>query len=107
MAMAVMETKMTTTLRELCSRHGAVRALARDAGISHVLLLYLQRGQRRLSDAVAERLSKALGIPVSDVLESTDDDGHCLHQDGPGRVPSIGHGVSMGRSSERSQGGEK
>lgn len=50
----------------------SVRSLAKLAGVSHATVGHLLTGERnRVSLAVAQRLSAALGVPMEDLFVST------------------------------------
>lgn len=50
----------------------SVRSLAREAGIGHAAVGHLLTGERTtVSEAVAERLSAALGVSVDDLFVPT------------------------------------
>lgn len=50
----------------------SVRSLAHLAGVSHATVGHLLTGERsRVSLAVAQRLSAALGVPMEDLFEPT------------------------------------
>lgn len=53
-------------LREFGGR--SIRQLAKEAGISHSHLAYIENGRRKPKEAVIKKLADALDVPMEDLL---------------------------------------
>lgn len=54
-------------LREFAGK--SIRQLAKEAGVSHSHLAYVENGKRKPKEGVIKKLADALDVPIEDLID--------------------------------------